>query len=165
MSRRFGRQQKRKFRTQVAALTTQLLRDQKELVSLLYRMRENEDCIALTRKVLGKHFVGLPVNTLDVPEMPEFIRLANLFSNTDFTPLDGTPKPEAINEALYFLDTYRVELRVDDLMQQVHIRVKSNTPNQVEYALSRSAFEAVPVEHLIREISYGLAHELKRGKL
>lgn len=164
MSKRFGRNQKRRMRSALAEFGKQLEHSQKNVNSLHQQMHTNEMCLRLVARVLGEDFVGLEPRTVHVSSL-----------DRPFYPVPRLPAAQmgfshgelADAVAYSVLEIEANPAKVVYYEQQV--RFHFHTPaGETAYGMSRQAWERMPAdakEHMLRgEIAASMAqHLVKRG--
>jgi hypothetical protein len=164
MSRRFGRQQKRKMRKAIEDL--QLTRESCwiRIRSLEIEMQANRIALRRIAVLLGQHFLGLPAKNMSLVTdvFPDFVKLAQSMLPQEFMSLAESDQRHIIDRAAYVLDMYPVEVRRDTLQGMVHVYV-GNSQHKVGYALSAQAYMSISAEQLAEQICRPLAVELKRN--
>lgn len=156
MSSRYGRNQRRKHRDELAAAMKQNEHLEANVRLLRETGRRNADAIRMTAEVLGQHFMTLPDSPQMVDEIPESIRLPKQMRFRGYVADDIA---EPLQYTLYLLETNGVELRLDDLQNAV--RVTYTTPDgPFSYAMSRSAWDRLPPEALRELVAREIAHAI-----
>lgn len=153
MSKRFGRQQKRKMRAEIARLQASM-ENQSQSIELLRRSgRSMRDALEVTAAVLGEHFVGLPaqeqcVSRLDQPyKMPD--RSYGLPATLDMS--SNIDLSEAVSFSVRRLDVMRADA-ITDLQGAVHVRL--TTPaGDYGYAVDPMVIHRMPKWALIQHFS------------
>lgn len=161
MSKRFGRNQKRRMKQIIVAQNAAVNKLETERTVLRNKLSDYGDTIRLTADVLGRHFCTLP---------PEVIRThgldrSHLYRMTkpiEFNPSMLNPPTmseviESTVQAVRELEVYRTELRTDELRDQVHVRIQGPRDECYGYALSAEMKRAYPKEMLIELVSRELA--------
>jgi len=156
MSRRFGRQQKRKMLNLMKKLEV----DNTRLSQRLEDARIMKSCIKSVASILGKHFIALPPETFTYSEIPEFIHIAKMLSPQHFPCLRNVEQVRLVDRALHYLDVYSAELKVDQLRDYVHVLIRS--PNrEAGYAMSRSALNHISLGELSNYLGLILGRHLQ----
>lgn len=165
MSRRFGRNQRRKMREQLELLQDgyntcgRILDDRERKIKRQQAAyAELERVIQLTRRVLGNYFSTLPVQSTPCHHLPddEYAR----FSLTPSSP-DFLNDAQALNMMLRSVElaVLRGDTTFDALRQQAHIRFVSRA-GEVAYAFTAGAFNHCPPEYVIETLSREMANHL-----
>ena len=149
MSKRFGRNQRRKMRKRIEHLESD-----NRLKSTL--MQRNQRIVEDVARILGRYFVGLD------PEFQEIKYIDQMFpgwramvKRDHFNP-GPIPMGEFVEMILPVLRGSRF---IDDLRQQMHIRfVYDGT--EVGYALDRQALLNMPRDLAIRNLAEAMARQL-----
>lgn len=155
MSKRFGRNQRRKLREEIAFLKAEVDQCDRLLSSVRHELAMYRDVADRTAKVLGDYFISLPVKTVGVKHIPDFFNFQNPLPATPVWPW-GNLRPTM--EALSYIDSEIMVGRTtfDQLRGQMHIRFSSGL-GQVAYAVSRNAFSNITTTAAIRIVAEGLA--------
>lgn len=174
MSKRFGRNQKRRMREQEANLREALARDGALLQYVSEQKRELEEAMARARRILGNHVALPPELHGDHPHplggdfdvhIPGGIEtLAPSSRMPAFEPF--SLKIERMHQLLSWIEDR--DGRHDD--RAIHFRVRLDS-GEVGYAISRRAIDRLSASELHRsilpqialELSQHLATEIKGG--
>ena len=135
MSKRFGRNQKRKLIADRDGLAAQLKHEAERVSLLQYSMRRNADTVNLVAEILGPNFCGLPAQTIPVGHIPESYRVpARRRAPTMMDAMYSPEKPEAIEQYLLEVFPCQSEAEQQYVRDMVHFYFK--TPScHVVYAL------------------------------
>lgn len=170
MSKRFGRNQKRRMREQEAALHEALARDGALLAHVSEQKRELEEVLGRARRILGDH-VALPPELrgdhphplggdFDIP-IPERL--------TPLSPSAAMPAIEPMS--LRIARMHHLLSWIEDGDHQhdpsaIHLRVRLDS-GEVAYVISRKAIHSLSAAELQRtifpQIAMELAGHLARG--
>lgn len=171
MSRRFGRNQKRKMRAEIAhvmereaKLSEAYWREQDLMVRMSKDNEQLRETINLTEKVLGAYFATLPPKTLEVNEeidMPENYHRMD-YPRMSLTGLWDRSAP--LEAKLHFIDAAVMngETWVDELKKQMHISFRSPA-GEVRYGFSPNAFNNIPRERVVTYIAENMAEFLTKS--
>lgn len=144
MAKRFGRNQKREMRQQIADLERQVEKERKTYATL-------EATVEHTARVLGSNSVALPpkhlgtcydsVKTYKVPRMREL------------RALEITSPTSVVSSALSFIElqVIRGDAEFDTYRQEIHGYV--NVGGKTAYACSKLATLSIPPEFIARELA------------
>lgn len=156
MSKRFGRNQRRKMREEIADLKVEV--DQCE--RLLSELAMYRDVANRTAEVLGNYFISLPAETMGVNRIPYYFNFPNPLPAMPVRPWEY---PAQMMESLNYIESTIMagETTFDNLRGQMHIKFSSNC-GQVAYAVSRNAFSNMQTGYAIRAVASGLADCLVR---
>ena len=150
MGKRFGRNQRRRAREQIAQLTADSSRWQEAharesglLRHVSKKLRAMENQMADLTEALGVHYVGLTAR--------EIVMKANELARDSFRML--TP-----SGAVAAMDLMRVDSNHDE-RSQMHCRVRLG-PSTVAYAVSAQALRYTPATYLARTMAIEMAHAL-----
>jgi hypothetical protein len=170
MSKRFGRNQRRRLRAELAngaielgqvnaawALDQQLIRWQRGAID---RQTESLVCIA---KMLGSHFIGLEPVSMDCGDtLPEQVRIRTRHRAIDMAgPTDLCDPMEMSLAAMEIasLKCTQVRTSIDAMRASTHIRVRTAI-GEVGYAFSHGAFDRMPRKYAIQFLAQRLAAHL-----
>lgn len=169
MSKRFGRNQKRKM---VDALT--LLQGEVYRFEGAYKMadglskrqgellRLQHESLELVARVLGKHFYGLPAIQHRVDQHQRNYRLPKQIPLEDFMRTTSHEEfSDMVSMAVHQLEAISVRADLDALKDNVHIKME--TPDgRVSYAVSGSAWHQLKRDkkRMEREFYQMIAHEM-----
>lgn len=178
MSRRFGRNQKRAMRAQIAAVEKQNadLQYRNNECKVLMQLKDQRisilrETVDLTAQVLGEYFISLPIKTQEVMEIVDLLRLPAPETRGSYDEPSTQRRWQAVQQAVLHLELHRTDAHLDELQQCVHLRVHS-VSGQVGFGLSDQAWLHTPVEVLqqliIKEIAPAIAQKLieirKKGR-
>lgn len=149
MSRRYGRNQRRRARAHVAELEAQAAELQHQASSARSEANSYRWQLADVREALGPHFIGLPPQMLG----PEIWRLYEL----DRVRLPG-PADDAIEVRAM---TYETVVDSTKPTHYMHFLVHL-AGGEVAYAISSAALLNAPAEVVARQIGHQLATRLVR---
>lgn len=146
MSRRFGRNQRRRAREQMATLEHRL--DESRHAAQFLTMRNAELCATIddVEACLGPGFIGLP------PRKLRGILAKRKDLHRPIYAADNKAQPVE----MLVMEVRSETDRADHMM---HIMVELDD-RSVGYALSRTAIARAPVDVLVRRISYEVARHL-----
>ena len=150
MSKRFGRQQKRRLKAQVAYL-------EGELATVRTLGETNRQIVADVAQTLGQHFVCLPPSSMRVTANADVVYMHKQIR--DLGEALTTPPFHAafVPHALHVIKADVID--VDPIREAVHIRV-DYPDGRAGYALSRMALEAIPKRVLFEHIAKNIAHQI-----
>lgn len=159
MSKRFGRNQKRAMRAQIRAAEKVIESKTQSIKDIRRDLDAANTIIERTSQVLGDHFVTLPVKTEEVKEILDRFQVSILDWNSYI------PRPFKINQAvdyaLFYIDTHKASVRFDELQQTIHMRY-SCINGDVAYALSPMAWKRLSHAHLQNLIAQQVAPEMAK---
>jgi hypothetical protein len=164
MSKRFGRNQRRKMREQAENLSAALVREQgllRHQSGVIARQREALDDVAAT---LGNYFAGLPAKTIEVERLLREIRLPAPIPMAQLVYRPSEEIEQVVRHAVHVLGCIAPEHVLDDLRGCMHVRVRTRY-GDAAYALSDMAARTAPREALIRQLSEELAIYIGRKVL
>ncbi len=161
MSKRFGRNQKRKLVQIIAGQNALVNKLMIERTMLKGKISGYEDTIRLTALVLGTHFCTLPPEVISAHglDRSSVYRMAKPteFKDAMFNPPNMLEMKEWTARAVRELDIYRAELRTNELSDSVHVQIQGPNDEHYGYALSREMKHSYPKNQLIERISRELA--------
>lgn len=164
MSKRFGRNQRRKLREQAENLSAALLREQgilRHQSGIIERQKESLEAVAST---LGSYFSGLPAKTLEVDQLLRQIRLPAPIPLGKLAFRPSEEVEQIVRHAMHVLDCMAPEHVLDDLRGCMHVKVRTKH-GDAAYAVSDMAVRNTPRELLIRQLSEELAIYIGRKVL
>lgn len=163
MSKRFGRNQKRAMRAQIRDHEEAIKIKNQTILELKRILNESNAVIERTSQVLGDHFVTLPVKTREVEEILNRFQVS-IFNWGSCIPR-SIPRSVKINQAvdyaLFYIDTHQASVRFNELQQTIHMRY-SCINGDVAYALSPMAWKKLSHAHLENLIAQQVAPEMAR---
>jgi hypothetical protein len=141
-----------------AAITVQFMAGQQQMLSKT--LADQRGVIEGVAGVLGKHFVGLPPETIQVREirsqfglpMPIALDVTQLYSQAQLT--------DFVDMSCYMLDVYRSELRLDLLTGNTHVYLRSDR-DDLAYSISQSGLRNIDKRDLAQHIAKTFAEEIK----
>lgn len=162
MSRRYGRNQKRRAREELAnvmALADYRIKAHAESLNMLQgALREKRDALAAVADALGPAFVGLPLNEL-------MLRIFDVAYVED-APDSFMAVPPGASDPVT-MQVLKMSAHDDLVRDRVHVRVRL-AGGDVAYALSDAAIRQMPADALARNVGRHIAEFLvselvKRG--
>lgn len=165
MARRFGRNQKRAMRNQIQS-QEKLLEQHiehieqhiKHISSLNHDLRQANEVINLTAEVLGEHFAGLPVKTVEVNDLLERYEYAVRQPACSWAN-EIDPGAIFVDQALCHIDTYQADARLDEITGNMHMRYKSIS-GIVAYGISNSTWNTLSEKRLVDMFTEQIANEM-----
>ena len=163
MSKRFGRSQRRKMRSQVDRLNADLSSAQRSIRELKALGARNQNVVEETAHVLGRHFITLDPSQEEVFALDQLAhgwRVGMSSRNIESFYVDGgAPSPLKICEIL--LPILHGSVQVDDLRQRVHVRFTYSGRN-VGYGISLKSLMLLPPRIMAERIGREMALYLKK---
>lgn len=158
MSKRFGRNQRRKLRAELADSLDQLSKERAEVRRLLKSDPARDEALRLTARVLGEHFATLPTATMYMrSELAPRLAMASHMSCSPYEA--AMPVMEALN--IIQLELVEIDCWLDKLRGR--LTVYAEYPgNRVALALTRGAFTHWPIEQAARQVAQSLTDGLLR---
>lgn len=158
MSKRFGRNQKRKLSAQLAALQKEVNTLQKSVCELKKQNQLEKECIQLTQEVIGEYFPSLIPKKMALRENLPFTLSLMQGSDRFQTGTDD------LMFAMHQLRGLEYTARVDKLRNMLYVRVE--TPKGETVAFNYN-FQQLP-DHIIEQILKRdfvpmLVKQIKRG--
>lgn len=163
MSKRFGRNQRRRMRERIAASELLLEMQQKTIKEQRMLMQENRETVRRVAEVLGKRFAALPVTKMDgghSSRIPDRLRMESISLIERGSWLSNAT--QVVNESLKYLELPVMETTLRELQGVQHVRVYYGGCEKVGYAISESAFHSLPERDLVEMVSKELATHLVR---
>lgn len=157
MSRRYGRNQKRRAREEIARLQGEAARWEegyrRDVPMLERALAEKRDALAAVAEVLGPEFIGLPLNEL-------MLGILDRYSMED---MPDSFRMQATGDPTMVMRMQVMEVRADDdrMQARTHIRVRLAGSSST-IAFSDTALRRVPAHVLAREMAQELAHHIVR---
>ena len=139
MSKRFGKNQKRKLNSEIEALKKQVEYWKKAKADTDRQGRDDRETICYVAKIFGQHFAGLEPVMEMVQRIPRTHRIAEV-SVSDFGSYRDVKF--CVDRSLRIIELRPMEVKktVDQLRKEVHIFLQ--TPSgEVAYAMSNEAWE------------------------
>lgn len=158
MARRFGRNQKRAFRNQLA-LQEKLL--EKHIGIIAERngeLHKANEIINLTAEILGEHFISLPVQTSEVKEIQDHYQFAAKNSSRYWA---NDVKLAFVEQALCHLETYQADAHIDELSGAMHMAFNS-VSGKVAYAISDMAWRKLSEQQLVGLVQLEVANKMAK---
>lgn len=132
MSRRFGRNQRRKAREHIEALELSRKYYQKQSSEAHERKAQLEDCVQAIAEILGSNFVGLP------PELVEVMHGGPVRVHRMDAPAPWNSSwdamPTAIKSTVEHLQLFEMSTQLERLRGLMHVQVR--TPSGQTYAMA-----------------------------
>lgn len=169
MAKRFGRNQKKAMRKQLeslriecnhkmvnmAAQHSNILRNKTEEIERL------TSTVDLTARILGEHFIALPVKYKDVKELLSYYeyhkqqpRSSALYGNT-------SRLTSFVDLALGYIEVYQAETHIDELSSAMHMRYSSRS-GRVGYGLSQDVWCKLSDDQLIKLLQEQIAVDMAK---
>lgn len=162
MSKRFGRNQKRKLKTEVVGLKNQVSGLTKDKDWYYKNTSQYKQALDDIRGYLGKYFSGLPPQELSVLEdhicFDSFRIAAHSFHKAYHE--DPLALADSICQILH-LDVASVELFKDKIRGSVHVTLRTNK-GDLRYAFAEEVIVGMDQEVLERHLSRVFSQELKK---
>lgn len=162
MARRFGRNQKRAMRNQFTSQLTELRNQYDELKKIvacknriIHTLTKTVD---LTAEILGEHFAGLPVKTVEVNDLLERYEYAVRQPACSWAN-EIDPRAIFVDQALCHIDTYQADARLDEITGNMHMRYKSIS-GIVAYGISNSTWNTLSEKRLVDMFTEQIANEM-----
>lgn len=157
MSKRFGRNQRRKLQQQLAdarhshTLDRALLSYQRETI------KRAEETLERIRQMFGRHFSGLDAVTLPLgtDKVPPFVGVPQL----GLRDLAHVMDYNLAKLAHHSLQCSQVRLRIDEMTGMQHIKI-ATAAGEVAYAFAPNAFCRMSRRDTIQMLAEAMAHHL-----
>ena len=152
MSKRFGRNQKRKMRESLAAQEKQLNNLQRDLDNSRNQNRMERECLEMTRSLLGEYFPTLMPQTRDVNYLP--VQLTRMSGETVYDMM----------ATIHTLQGIEYSTEIDRLRDIMYIRVYTPNGGTVAYNWQFRNLPSHILEQILeRDFVPMLVNEIKRG--
>lgn len=149
MSKRFGRNQRRRMRAEVENLKQAMQMDRALLRRQRSTIERQAEVITRVSDILGEHFAGLEPKDMQVNEIRDIPmpvrRGAEIFAFTN-GPIEG------LAEQLVMLESIAPEIGVDPLQQRMHVYLRTRR-GDVAYGITEEAMMSMPRQHLVKHIA------------
>lgn len=161
MSKRFGRNQKRKMRESLAAQEKQLNNLQKDLDNTRKMNRMERECLEMTCDLLGEYFPTLMPKTRDVPHGSFSVPSYGSFISTPYEMQERILKMEL---TLHRMESIEYSVEVDKLREMLYLRVYTPNGGSVAYNWQFRKLPSHIMERILeRDLVPMLVQEIKRG--
>lgn len=179
MSKRFGRNQKRKLNEKILILEKKetLLSEanndlknanksnQKLNEEIVLKLEYFEQVFKNVEEVLGEYFIGLPAKEKEniFDELP--VEMRDCFPPKMRAP-DFSAKPQAtmIRNTVLTLSRYNFESHIDQLQQKRHFYLTQKDKGLVAYYIDERDFKNIPSGELTKTIAKLFVDHIKTGK-
>lgn len=150
MSKRFGRNQKRRMRNEIQLL--QSLDSMSEQISKANHELIRQQAIVICRvgDILGLHFAGLPAKVMPSEFADGVVRLPAMRRTSSFSSIGG--QADDLSCMLDAFEVIRPEISRDKLSKKMHVYLR-NRRGDVAYALTEDAMYGIPKQHLADQIA------------
>ena len=148
MSKRFGRQQKRKLNATITELETRLADVKKQYRGLVELAARNKQIVDDTARVLGEHFITLDPTVIDLQYLRE---LGNEYRHTDRSYVRGGTLNDSLTSeyveralcAIQHLPVLKCEAYLSEVRSAVHYMFTFNGKT-AGYAIAQSVIAQQP---------------------
>lgn len=161
MSKRFGRQQKRKFRAKVEALENQVVEGRDRIERVQRQAASAIDVIEVVRKINPNSIALAPAIMSE-----RTWQLDTVYNQCQLRHSVDDPIPKFVD--MRIIDLYDLELELinsPEFMDAVHVKFKASNPGvrpiQVGYKLSKQGLKFTPIENIVHQIARPLAIALQ----
>jgi hypothetical protein len=158
MSKRFGRNQKRKMRATILEQATELRGADRRIKAMAAAQQPMRDALDSVARVLGKHFIALPAAECMVEKLPTHYRVMAASTPTT-TPYSNNDMAMMVSCSIYELEVARMDSDIDLLRRQVHLRLRMPS-GELGYALSAEAMYQMRTQDWQSQLSAMIAFEL-----
>lgn len=159
MSKRFGRNQKRKMRESLAAQEKQLNNLQRDLDNSRNQNRMERECLEMTRELLGEYFPTLMPKTRDVNHLP-----LEVLSSSGYQMYSAPSNVYNLTAIVHALHGIEYSYEVDKLREMMYIRVYTPNGGSVAYNWQFRKLPSHIMERILeRDLIPMLVNEIKRG--
>lgn len=167
MSKRFGRNQKRKLRAELEQAKREndrldALLDMERIEANLLRYSNNKlrHAVELTRDVLGNYFCSLQDATIDLPYPGSMVAIPHHERGLRDYDVDSIVRETSF--AVQYIDLVLPSLHKDKLRQATTVRV-THKDKGYAYAISDASIALLPRDEVARRISIELAEYVARA--
>jgi hypothetical protein len=166
MSKRFGRNQKRKLKQEISTLSLKLVSENTRNSLLRRQIDEQTEALKLVASMLGEHFVAFVPSTMQIQSPYRDTMIPAPSSRRPTTFMQARDYPQSVANSIMQLKHSRFSGYLDKLRDCVHFRYV--TPGgECGYSCSREVWAFMPsdVRHeiVIREISREMAEFLAKN--
>lgn len=152
MSKRFGRNQKRKMKEQLALQEKKI----NKLEANRQEYSELKYCVELTAKVLGRYFVTLPPERRIFDKIPKQIQHMLHDSSKKWWSASDSDVSK-ITYTINLLNVILTDIEFDYLRNAIHFRVSAGYNDNYAYSMSNEAIAMIPIESLIEHMASTLS--------
>ena len=162
MSRRFGRNQKRKLVAQVAYFERKADIANELLKSARGSVIAGNRAIQEMGRILGENYVGLEPMTQFVEELRENYRIPKRTPVPYvFRMADSREVREAVVATVMELQVFKCRSLLDEMTGDVHLRLMG-PHGQLGYAITRNAMQHLSVDRWVEVFTPMIAHEFAK---
>jgi hypothetical protein len=164
MSKRYGRNQRRKAKAEIAELSHLVEAKGHQIRALQYQGARNQEIVNRTAEVLGNYFITLQPEEREIPGLRVLetgLRIHD--SQYEKGVFDGRISGDANNTAVMerVLPIIHGTSFADELRRRVHFRIYYNG-HPVGYAIDEQSLALMPREYAERKIAGEMARYLMR---
>lgn len=161
MSKRFGRNQKRKMRAEVDQWKAAHKRESNLAKHLRIQGQRDRETVKRVADILGEHFAALDPKTVLVDRMIGYLRLPSArLPSFSFGLSRGFNEPVEI--AISELEANWMELKADKLTNQQFVLLQS-PGGDIGYAISGIQMKHLDADRLAREVADAMAAGLAKS--
>lgn len=157
MSRRFGRQQKRKLLAQVAELGQKLSAAERVGASQALELSRQDQAIQAAREVLGEYWSALPVKVREISRVDEELQLPIPQPFPCSYGYRGNAASLEDSVRFFNFHTAKFDIRRDQFTGEGILRMRVGRSWMVCFAMTRGAFRRQTPERAARCIAESLA--------
>ena len=161
MSRRFGRNQRRRAREALAAAQQEVAqanaRAENAFHSAAQDRRDARAALRYIADALGPHFAGLPAQETDRTYDDERDRMQMPMHDAIALAFSPDATAETLAYTTMLMDLLTVDSVADDLRQRVHFYLRKNGEKKVAYALSATTLAGQPRARIVQMLTQALA--------
>jgi len=165
MSKRYGRQQKRKARDEVDALTEALAMNQGLIRHMGDKLREADAVVQhmvnAVESVCRNSIALTPQTHVAREERDRFKMMIRDELNMTLYDAPATPTMATFRT----VDCYKFETIVNKYREEMQLAIHINYRNErkVSYMISEQGLQDIPMDYLVRQVSNDLVRLLKEG--
>lgn len=148
MSKRFGRNQKRRMRAEIQQLQYEKSVSDRISEANHSMIRQQAAVIIQVGDILGFHFAGLPAKEMPAEFSGDVIKFPAMRRTTSFSSL--SEQASDLQSMLDVFELIKPEISIDKLNRKVHVYLR-NKRGDVAYGLTEEAMRGIPKRHLAEQ--------------
>jgi len=160
MSKRFGRNQRRRAKAALLKETYRAITAEESLILVSRRARSLQEQLGDVSQILDKHFTGFDPIEIRAYDMDR-IRIQKLES-IGASIIGGASPMEMMPYYVHELHCMTTEVLDDAFGDSVHVRVRHQETGQLGYAITKRALMEMPEEVFISRVSREMAMQLRQ---
>jgi uncharacterized protein YjiS (DUF1127 family) len=156
MSRRFGRNQKRRMQEMINSQHELIAKHVNHAISMDQEIKRQASIINHVKEVLGRHFVALEAKDVKMEILPRFIRWPRYMdTRMAFSVMSDETVPQVLDDMML----YPIETKLGELREEVAVRVV--TPiGEAAMFISQDALMRMSDDRLRRTLTQQVADQL-----